>query len=114
MRKTHMTTVEVIKHYRADPEDPDRKTDEVSQYEFWIGSYHWYREDLDVGVLTGKMLNNGFEYSEVQPAINEISRQFAELNAPPPERSPGNAPAAKAKGKDKPAPEANDDAPASA
>ena len=97
-----MTTVEVIPHYRPDPEDPDRLTDEVSQYEFVVGSYHWYREDLDVGMLTGKMLGNGFEYSEVQPAINEINRQFAELNAPPPERSPGNAPAAKGKGKAKP------------
>lgn len=103
-----MAAVEVIKHYRSDPDDPAKQTDEFLEYEFRVGSYHWYREDLDVGMLTGKMLGNGFEYPEVQPAINEISRQFAELHTPPQEGSPGNAPAAK--GKAKPDPEASDDA----
>ena len=85
-------------HYRADPDDKTKTTDEVSIYEFRVGSYHWYRDDLDVGVLTGKMLNNGFEYPEVQPAINEITRQFAELNAQPAGPFPGKRPRRKGQG----------------
>ena len=96
-----MARVEVTKHYRSDPDDKTKQTDEFLEWEFKVGNNHWYRDDLDVGELTGKMLNNGFEYPEVQPAINEIIRQMAEINAPP-DSSPGNAPAAKGKGKTKP------------
>ena len=107
-----MARVAVTKHYRSDPEDKTKQTEEFLEWEFKVGNNYWYRDDLDVGELTGKMLNNGFEYPEVQPAINEIVRQMAEINAPPPDRSPGNAPAGKPK--PKPKPEDSDDPPASA
>ena len=107
-----MARVEVTKHYRSDPEDKTKQTEEFLEWEFKVGNNYWYRDDLDVGELTGKMLNNGFEYPEVQPAINEIVRQMAEINAPPPAGSPGNAPAGKPK--PKPKPEDSDDPPASA
>ena len=87
-----MARVEVTKHYRSDPEDKTKQTEEFLEWEFKVGNNYWYRDDLDVGELTGKMLNNGFEYPEVQPAINEIVRQMAEINAPPPDRFPGERP----------------------
>ena len=108
--KTMMPDVEVIKHFRSDPEDKTKQTDEFLEYEFRIGGSSWYRQDLDVGRLTAKMLSNGFSYAEVQPVINEVIRQFAELQAPPEAPKP-NGRGKKPSGDD---PEGSDDPPASA
>ena len=94
--------------------DPVEVSVEGETYDFVFGSYHIYAREFDLGRISRELLAGGYDYDVLQPMLNSAQEQYQALQG----GSPGNAPAAKGKGKAKPEdsndPEDGDDDPASA